>query len=354
MGAGRLTPRYRRGLVVGKFAPLHLGHEALIRRALDQCHEVVVLSWSNPEIPGFEPERRERWLHDRFPTVRAIVLAQERMNDLPPDAPRHLPRNDADPPELRQFCAKILSSLTVEPIDAVFTSESYGDAFARHLTAFYRQHEEDTAEVAHVLVDPDRIAVPISGTQLRSDLHALRHFLAPSVYASFVVRVCLLGGESSGKSSLAAALASHFGTIQVEEYGRDLWEERDGRLGFEDLLRIAETQISREETALRSANQFLFCDTSPLTTLHYSHVLFSRADPRLEQLADRNYPRVVLCAPDFDFVQDGTRLDATFRARQHAWLLAELARRKTPYFLAEGPLPLRVEAVARWLVERGS
>lgn len=349
-----MIPRYRRGLVVGKFAPLHRGHEALVRTAIDRCHEVVVLSWSNPEIPGYEAERRERWLHDRFPGVRAVVLSQDRMDVLPPDAPRRLPRNDADSRELHQFCAEILNSLNAAPVDAVFSSESYGDPFAHHLTAFYRRCDPDAAEVKHVLVDPERAAIPISGTQLRADLHRLRHFLAPSVYASFVIRVCLLGGESSGKSSLAMALASRFDTRQVEEYGRELWEERNGRLEFEDLLRIAETQIHREEAALSSANRFLFCDTSPLTTLHYSHVLFDRADPRLEQLADRNYPRVVLCAPDFDFVQDGTRLDAAFRARQHAWLLSELARRGIPYFMAQGPLPLRVEAVASWLDGHGS
>ncbi|MXG36429.1 adenylyltransferase/cytidyltransferase family protein, partial [Escherichia coli] len=65
--------RYATGLVVGKFAPLHLGHEALIHAALAQCEMVIIISYSSPEIPGYEPEKRLHWLQTLFPQCRHLV-----------------------------------------------------------------------------------------------------------------------------------------------------------------------------------------------------------------------------------------------------------------------------------------
>jgi nicotinamide riboside kinase len=54
----------------------------------------------------------------------------------------------------------------------------------------------------------------------------------------------------------------------------------------------------------------------------------------------------LLCAPDIPFVQDGTRRDATFRARQHERYLSELERRHTPFVLLEGSLAARLDAAS--------
>lgn len=323
----------RRGLVVGKFAPLHRGHELVIRSALARCDELFVLSYANPAPRGCDAERRARWLAALFPETRRLVLGAE--------APVPL---DADSDEAhRDFVAGLCRSWAGGAIDAVFTSEAYGPGFADHLGRALGQ------PVAHVAVDPQRRAVPISGSVIRADVHAHRSWLSPVVYASFVERVTILGGESSGKSTLARALAEHFGTGHVAEYGRELWEEKAGALVFDDLLRIAERQVEREARACQSAHRYLFCDTSPLTTLFYSRELFGRVDPRLEVLADRPYAATVLCAPDFAFVQDGTRREPDFRDHGHAFYLRELRRRGTPYVLAEGPPERRVEQVARAL-----
>ena len=87
--------------------------------------------------------------------------------------------------------------------------------------------------------------------------------MALEIASAFVHRIVLLGGESSGKTTLTAALADHFKTIWVHEYGRELREQQQGILSEEDLLKIGHEQIRRKEHALRSANGYLFCDTSP-------------------------------------------------------------------------------------------
>ena len=329
---------FRRGLVVGKFSPLHLGHELLIREALAQCEQLYLLSYSLPELPGCEAPRRERWLQARFADVPALVVTPASIQawrgegKVLPD----LPHNEAPDHQQRQFVAELCQVVLGTTVDAVFTSESYGDGFAAHLAACFGH------PVQHVCVDQARSAVPTSGTRLREDPHGLKGFLAPPVYADFVERIVLLGGESTGKSSLAAALAQALGSVHVAEYGRECWLARGGSLHYDDLLHIGLTQVEHENAAAERASRYLVCDTSPLTTLFYSGALFGRAEPELQRLAERPYGHVLLCADDFPFVQDGTRQDDSFRRRQQAWYRDQLTRRGWAYHELRGSLSERV------------
>lgn len=334
-----MSKAFRRGLVVGKFCPLHLGHELLIRRAQAQCDELVVLSYSKPGFEGCESERRAAWLRMRFPEVASQVLDDARVAAACAErgvAPRELPADSAGDDAHRHFVAWWLLDVRGTPVDAVFTSEDYGDGFAGVLAARFG------APVRHVCVDKARAAVPVSGTQVRADPHAWRQALSADVYASFVRRVALVGGESTGKSTLARALASALETAWAPEFGRELWEAKRGALAFDDMLHIARTQVEREESLARNANGVLVCDTTPLTTSLYSEVLFGAVAEELQQLASRRYDLLFLCAPDFDFVQDGTRRDAAFRLFQHQWHVGALQRGQVEHVLLEGTLEQRL------------
>jgi len=339
---------FRRGLVVGKFCPLHRGHELLIDTALAQCDELLLISYTRPAFDGCDAGSRERWLAERYPQTRRLVLDDERFAALATShgwpGPAVLPHNDDADAVHRDFVGWLCDRVFDCSVDAVFTSEDYGDGFAAALSDHFRQHRDPGhADVRHVCVDRARQAVPVSGTAIRLDPHAHRDHLSPVVRADFVQRICLLGGESSGKTTLAAALAERLGTLWVPEYGRQRWEEQDGKLVFNDLLQIARTQLEHERRQSRQAHRWLVCDTSPLTTLLYCRELFGHAAPELEQLAEHPYHHTFLCAPDFPFVQDGTRQDEAFRQKQHAWYLQELETRGVPFTLLRGTLEQRVE-----------
>lgn len=336
--------RFGTGLVVGKFCPLHRGHQYLLDRAQSECERLVVISYTKPEFPGCEPARRERWLADLYPDAERLVLDDARLAGQCAAlglATTRLPHNDAPDDEHRGFVAWLLREVLRAEVDAVFTSESYGEGFAQALRRAQAAH--GGAGVVHVSVDAGRVAVPVSGTAVRADVHALRDRLDPVVYRDFVRRVAILGGESTGKSTLAILLAERMGTRHAAEYGRELWERKDGQLVHEDMLHIAQVQVAREEALAAAAHRFLICDTTPLTTLLYAQAMFGQADPALETLAERRYDEVLLCAPDTPFVQDGTRRDEAFRQWQHAWYLRELDARRVPYRLLTGAWQERLD-----------
>jgi HTH-type transcriptional regulator, transcriptional repressor of NAD biosynthesis genes len=351
---------FRCGVVVGKFAPLHRGHQLVIDRALADCDEVLVISWTNPEIEGFPDDVRADWLQQLYPNVTALVISQQLIANL-----RHqyasvpdLPHDDESEVLHRQYVGWLCTHHLHRYPDGVFSSEEYGTGFAAELQLWIRDHHDPKHQVISVLVDADRSAIPTSGTDLRAyDARKLctSPLLDPIVASHFVKRVVLLGGESSGKSTLTVAFAQLLNTIGVAEYGRECWDIRGGELSYDDLLHIARTQVNRENSAAsepqaRSAG-VVVCDTSPLTTLLYCLDMFGRAEPELYELANRRYDLVGLCAPDFVHVQDGTRRDASFRDQQHAWYVDELCSRNVPFVLVKGSLEARLETLSQHVAE---
>jgi len=331
--------RFGAGLVVGKFSPLHHGHEHLLATARAGCERLFCISYSKPELGGCTAALRRRWLAELQPDITHLALDESELDRLRRQHPElpELPHNDASELEHRTFVAEICLRVLGVAVEAVFTSEDYGDGFAAELSRRFR------ARVEHVLVDLARRHVPISATAIRAEPELARRYLSPVVRASFIKRVCLLGGESSGKTTLTRELSRRFETSRAEEYGRTLWIERDGQLRYDDFLRIGRTQVEHEEAAARAARDVTFCDTSPLTTLFYCLDQFGRAEPELQVLAERRYDLVLLCSPDVPFVQDGTRRDPAFRARQHDFYVTELQRRTEPFVLLEGSLETRLE-----------
>ena len=272
---------------------------------------------------------REGWLRLRFPSLRLLPT--------PVDAPP-----DAAPDAVHQaFCREQLAALGID-VDAVFTSETYGEGLA------------DALGAKHVLVDAPRLRHPVSGTALRRDPHAHRDAMAPEVYAHFVRRVVVVGAESTGKTTLAQALADHYGTAWVEEYGRFVFAREHGRLSTMHLLEIAHGHLALEDTALREgrATRFLVSDTHPLTTLWWSYQLTGTAEPALVALADtcaKRYAVTFLCDDAMPFEQDGWRSSENVRRVFQQFVRYDLDRRGIPYVLLTGTPEERLAKAAAHL-----
>ena len=299
------------GVTVGKFYPFHLGHDHLIRSAKAQVDRLVVVVGHHrrQELPG---ALRAGWIRAQHPDVE-VVLADEH-----------------GVPEAPEPWAEITLGLLDRPPNVAFTSEDYGAPWAQHMGA------------RHVSVDRAREAFPISGTALRADLGRHWAYLTPPCKAHFARRVRLVGAESTGKTTLAQALAKAFETVWVPEYGRTYWEGRrhlpDAAWGPDEFVRIAAGQLQHERDLAHVANRVVFCDTDPLVTGMWHHRYRGEDLPDLERIRGR-YDLTLVLAPDVPWVQDGTRDSAAQRDAMHDWLRARLG---------EDAVELRGSWTERW------
>jgi NadR type nicotinamide-nucleotide adenylyltransferase len=289
---------YKVGFIVGKFMPLHAGHEFLINTAIEQCEKVFVLSYHDKDL-GYDHLLRATWLETLFPTVSVQVLN-----------PDHLPKLQSDVDHQR-FCASFIAMWCMENginkthTNAVFSSEEYGEPFSKVVEEYL------SAPVDNVVVDLARLHKYVSGTALRSGDSSMELWTQPFVRNQ---RILIVGGESSGKTTLVNALTGT-GSVDysVMEYGRKWW--REGNQSLTDLMHIAEAQVMYENERALDCHMkpvTIFCDTGPLTTAFYAQELFGVIPDRLKKLMMRGYSHYFLLKRHFKFHQDGTRRDVEF------------------------------------------
>ena len=166
---------------------------------------------------------------------------------------------------------------------------------------------------------------------------------------STVARVAILGAESSGKSTLAAALALRYNTVWVPEYLREFVETHARVPDEGDQYLIARTQMAREDAAAQQASRFLFCDTTPLMTALYSRWYWGRVDAQLALLERRHdYAFTLVTAPDSPWEADGLQRESEeVRQTIHEQVLQMLHERDIPYLLVSGALQQRVLQAGR-------
>ena len=126
-----------------------------------------------------------------------------------------------------------------------------------------------------------------------------------------VKRVAIYGPECTGKTTLAAGLAAHFGEPWSSEYVRQFWDERHGIITAADLDAVARGQIAAEEAAAARARRVVFCDTELLTCTLWDDLLFPGAcPPWVRAEADRRaqgFALYLLCVTDVPFAPDPQR-----------------------------------------------
>lgn len=111
-----------------------------------------------------------------------------------------------------------------------------------------------------------------------------------------LVKLAIVGPESSGKTSLAQALAAEWNEPFVEEYAREYLETIGRNYNQDDLLEIAKGQLDREYVAAEKANHFLICDTNTLVIKIWAEVRFGRAQNWIErQFLEKPYQLYILC-----------------------------------------------------------
>jgi len=155
--------------------------------------------------------------------------------------------------------------------------------------------------------------------------------------AASAIVIAILGAESTGKTTLAAALAARLAadtgrrTAWVAEYLRE-WCARVGRTPLaHEQAAILRTQHERIDAAA-AAHDIVVCDTTGVMTAVYSGLLFG--DRSLDAPAVARHRRIaltLLTAVDLPWVGDGFQ-----RAPVDAALREVLQRERLPYAVIGG------------------
>lgn len=314
------------GLTLGKFAPLHKGHQLVIDTAIAEMDGLSIIIYDAPETTPVPLNVRSDWIRKLYPQVEIIEAW---------DGPTEV----GDTQEIkRKHEDYILNNLKIQGITHFYSSEFYGEHMSIALGAINR------------MVDPLRSAVPISGIQIRENPFAHRENVDPLVYRDLITNVAFLGAPSTGKTTIAERMAKEFGTQWMPEYGREYWEKNqvDRKLSLEQLVEVAEGHLEREENLLYEANRYLFTDTNALTTVVFSQHYHGYALPRLMELATQamlRYDLVFLCDIDIPYDDTWDRSGDANRKVFQKKIIGDLLIRKIPFFVLSGSIETRIQTV---------
>ena len=154
-----------------------------------------------------------------------------------------------------------------------------------------------------------------------------------------VKRVCLLGGESTGKTTLARALAEAYETAWNPEFGRpytEIGRDPDAPWTSDEFTHIARLQCWYEDCLAGSARAVLFCDTDAFTTKLFHQVYLGEPTSAFDDLAERNYDLFLVCGLDVPWRHDEIREFDYQREWMHERYLERAAASGSPWFHLEG------------------
>ncbi|MDE2403754.1 MAG: ATP-binding protein [Sphingomonadales bacterium] len=166
-----------------------------------------------------------------------------------------------------------------------------------------------------------------------------------------MIRICLHGAESTGKSVLAPKLAAELGIPWVPEYGRTYAETHGTAFTMADLLAMARGQDAAMRAAAAADPPLLLLDTDPLMTAAWAQMLFDEIPPELFAYAKAEH--YLLFAADTLWVADGTRFFGTAGSRARFAAVAEdmLVRAGVPFTRISGDWAAREAQVRAVLAE---
>ena len=298
--------RYKTGMYGGSFDPLHVGHLNCMIQAASVCEDLyIVLSYSRSRdrIPM---EYRYRWIYNsmkHMKNVHLILLEDTKTSKEEYDA-------QAEWEAGRDF---VLGKIG-KPVDVVFCGSDYRGTM-RYENLYHCP-----------VVYFDREAVPVSSTDIFRDPFRYWDEIPVIARPYFVKKVLLVGGESTGKSTLAQNLALAYNTNFLAEVGRDVCDYAGGAEELmieEDFHEILLRHKLKEMEAARESSRLLFVDTDALVTKFFSHFLFTDPDVRRrnDALADaitaiNHFDLILYLEPTVAFVQDGTRNEKLLTDRE--------------------------------------
>lgn len=124
-----------------------------------------------------------------------------------------------------------------------------------------------------------------------------------------LIKIAVVGPESTGKSWVSERLARVFGTVCVPEYSREYCRNLNRAYTLQDELNIFYGQLALERSLEPLAvHKLLFCDTTFMTVKIWCDYLFGSTPKEVNgQLKNQHYDFYLLMDIDLPWVDDPLR-----------------------------------------------
>ena len=145
------------GFTIGKFAPLHKGHQYLIETGLKEMDKFYVVIYET-DVTKISIETRANWIKKMYPEVELIYAK---------NPPSQYGLDEESVKVQTDYLKEILRGITVTHF---YNSEPYGKFVARDLN------------IKEIQVDRKREKYPISGTAIRKRMDENEDYIEKMVY----------------------------------------------------------------------------------------------------------------------------------------------------------------------------
>ena len=321
--------KYKVGMYGGAFSPLHLGHVNDIIVASNQCEKLYVVVSLSDNKEEININERLKWLNNITKDMDNVEVIK-------------IEDHSKDKENTNWTLGRDQVLNQTGPLDVVFAGDDY-----KGTDIWQKLYPNSKIEYL------SREEINISSTKIRENPYKYYDYLPKIVQEYYVKKVCIVGTESCGKTTLIKNLAKYYNTSYVEEAGRFVCEDAGGidNMTPNDYFDILFRHKELERMKLKNANKVLLIDTDSLITLFFYKLGYentSEYNEKFELIAEyisqlNNYDLYLFLEPDVDFIDDGYRLVDANREENSNKIKKLLDKNNINYYCISGNYQQRYE-----------
>ena len=157
-----------------------------------------------------------------------------------------------------------------------------------------------------------------------------------------MIKISIIGPESSGKSTLGVYLSRVLECSLTLEYAREYLNNKNTYF-FSDLRKISIKQHSYYNDKIKEGGNYLVSDTCLIDIEVWSEIKYKKVDKKILELSKKEvYDIYILCSPDIPWYRDKLRENPENRNLIFEHFKKKISSRKLNYHIVKGSLTERL------------